>query len=371
MQILVDHGWEIARGVDPSSKQGGAKPGHRILKKKGVRQALYVHDKEIASQMVRKIAKRFGVPQEAFFRPASVRVKTPGVKLGPAPKSTTEPAPAKMAVSEGPMTGGTRLVFLPVGTLLIDHRYQRPLNQSWARELAGHWDDRLMGIFTVAERDDGFYLLEGQHRQAALMSRGEGNRPVPALAWKGLSLKEEADIYLGRNTVKISTSLALFHAKLAAGDKAAQEIHRTVVEVYGFRIGQGGKKSISSIATLQKLQSWGVLGVTFHNADQAWGDKDDLSNYFRGPVLLALGAMHKFYGKLLDPKRLAAQIRPYTATEFQHMAQARVAGRSAKSQASYIVIVDVMRTLYNHRMKDRALPAADITPHMLEKWRLL
>lgn len=367
MQILVDHGWEIARGVDPNGKQGGSKPGHRILKKSGVRQALYVHDKEIASVMVRKIAKRFGVPQEAFFRPSAVRVKTPGEKLGPAPKSTTAP---QMPVSEGPLTTGTRLVFLPVGTLLIDHRYQRPLNQSWARELASHWDDRLMGIFTVAERDDGFYLLEGQHRQAALVTRGEGHRPVAALAWKGLSLKEEADIYLGRNTVKISTTLALFHAKLASGDKAAGEIHRVVTELHGFKIGQGGKKTISSVGALSKLQSWGTLSAAFYIASQAWGDKNDPSLYFRGPVLMALGAMQRFYGKLLDQKRLAQQIRPFTANELNHMAQARVAGRSAKSGASYIVIVDIMRTLYNHRMKDRALPVADITTHMLEKWRL-
>lgn len=368
MQILVDHGWEIARGVDPDAKQGRSKPGHRILKKGNVRQALYVHDKEIASQMVRKVAKRFGVPQEAFFRPSSVRVKTPGIKLGPASKSTTESP--KIPISEGPMAGNTRLIFLPVSTIQIDHRYQRPLNAAWARELANHWDDRMMGIFTVSEREDGFYLLEGQHRQAALLSRGEGHRPVPCLAWKGLSLKEEADIYLGRNTVKLSTTLALFHAKLASGDKAAGEIHRVVTEIYGFKIGQGGKKAISSVGALSKLQSWGVLSAAFYIANQAWGDKEDLDAYFRGPVLLALGAMQKFYGKLLDQKRLALQIRPFTAGELNHMAQARVAGRSAKSGASYIVIVDIMRTLYNHRMKDRALPVADITTHMLEKWRL-
>jgi predicted RNA binding protein YcfA (HicA-like mRNA interferase family) len=364
IKVLTSNGWKVARR--DSTHHVLTHPEHR-------QQVLAIHDKEIGSIQVKKIAKRFKVRQEAFFKPTLIRVKTPGVKIGspPVPKTEAVISPS-ISIGKGPLTEGTRLVFLPASILVVDHRYQRPLNAAWARQLVNQWDDRLLGILTVSEREDGFALLEGQHRVAALVARGEGTRPVPCLAFKNLSLKEEADIYLGRNTVKLSTTLALFHAKLVAGDSAALEIHRIVTGIYGLNIGGGGgrKTTINCLGALQKLEQWGVLGQTFFIWNEAWQGKADASDRLRAAILLALGTMVNYYGKLLDHKRLAAQLRPYSAPELLHMALAKNTGQASSRRQSFVLMVDVFRGLYNYRMKEKALPVADLSTSLMQKWVL-
>jgi predicted RNA binding protein YcfA (HicA-like mRNA interferase family) len=356
LAMLQRHGWKI------HSDKGS----HKMLVKGKEKRAFAVHGKDMSPTMVKALARRFEIPFDKFFSFAEP------VKVLPLKVVKLDDPIGKPSITTGPMTGGSKLVFLPVGTLEVDHRYQRPLNMAWARQIADKWDDRLMGILTVSERDGAFWLLEGQHRVAALGLRGEANRKVPCLAFSNLDLEEEADIYLGRNNVKLSTTLALFHAKLAAGDTAASEIFRVVTERHGIRIGATGKTSMNSIGALNRLYGWGTLSSTFSVWRAAWGDKDDAATRLRSPILLAMGAMIAYYGKLLDHTRLASQLRPFTAPELMHMAMGRFAGKqSSQHEGTYVILVDVFRSIYNHRMKGNSLPAPDINPSVISKWGLL
>jgi len=182
-KILEQNGWQVIR-------EAGT---HKILRRGSNKLPFAFHDRELGVTQIRKLAHRFGVDMEEFFRPAIQ------------PKPLVQPKPVEVmtstGISEGPIAGDARLVFLPVESLQVDHRYQRPLNAQWARWLAENWDDRMLGVLTVSQREDGsFWLLEGQHRSAALVSIGMAERKVPCIAFKNLSVREEADIYLGRNT---------------------------------------------------------------------------------------------------------------------------------------------------------------------------
>lgn len=357
LTLLNKHGWKVH--TDSGT--------HKILINGKEKRAFAVHGKDMAPAMVKKVAKRFEIPIERFFAPEP----TPTNGSKPTQPVATKPEPVRVSV-EGPMSGGSKLIFLPVETLEVDHRYQRPLNMTWARQLAATWDDRLMGLFTVSQRDGAYWLLEGQHRIAALGLRGEAKRKVACLAFSNLDLKEEADIYLGRNNVKLSTTLALFHAKLQADEPAAMEIDRIVTQRHGIKIGATGKNSMNAIGALNRLYNWGALSTTFSIWNAAWGDKPDAANRLRSPVILAIGAMSCYYGKLLDHTRLASQIRPYSGPELIHMAQARFAGKaSSQHEGTYIILVDVFRSVYNHRMKGNSLPAPDINPSVVAKWGLL
>jgi hypothetical protein len=355
LKVLTDHGWAVLR-EDAT---------HRILRKNGTKtnKSFYYHKKELSAVQVRQIAKNFNVKLDAFFAPRLLPSTEP-VKL---PES---PQPGRVTKTvEGPITSGAELLFVPVKSLAVDHRYQRPLNAVWARELANNWRNELLGILTVSKRDGGFWILEGQHRVAALLSRGEGERKVPVLAFDKLTLKEEADIYLGRSTVRMQTSLALFQAKLTAEDPAAVDINRIVVELHKLKIGQSGNNSVAAIAALFELHAWGVLNSSFSIFGEAWGEKPDRGERARQPVLLALGAMVRYYGKLLDHKRLGLQLRPYTGRELIHMALSRVAAKAVRSSTpTYIVMVEVFRSLYNHRLKN-PLPPADLTARKVRDWK--
>lgn len=356
-KILEDHGWRVIRETG----------SHKMLKKGQAKVPFAYHEREIGPTQIRKLARKFGVEFGAFFKPIDLKpIKIKGdngsaqVAVAPAP-----------TLKEGAVQSGANLVYLPVSTLQVDRRYQRPLNQPWARELAAKWDDRLLGIMTVSYRDGGYWLLEGQHRSTALVSRGEGERKVPCIVFSNLTLKEEADIYLGRNNVKLSTSMALFRAKLAAGEPAAVDIDRIVREVHGLSIGQGNKAGVQGVGTLFRLHEWGVLAETMDLWSQIWGDKTvrERSESLHTMVLLAIGAAIRYYKDELDRKRFVHVIRPYSALELRHMVVARFAGRGAKGIiASYVVMVDVMRLIYNHRMKGNALSYPDLTAREIADW---
>jgi predicted RNA binding protein YcfA (HicA-like mRNA interferase family) len=356
LKVLTDNGWRVIR-------EDGT---HKILRKgkNGANVPFVFHDKDLGAIQVRKLAKRFGVRIEAFFAPQVLPKPKPMVTL---PESAQPTKPTNITTMK--VQSGADLVFLPAKALAVDHRYQRAQNSPWVRELASKWDDRLLGILTVSSRDGGFWILEGQHRIAALMARGEAERKVPCLVFTRLTLKEEADIYLGRSTVRLQTMIAMFEAKVTAEDPHAMAINRIVREVYKLQIGQGGKNNVQAIGTLFRLEELGVLAQTFQVWDRAWGNKVDGTDRTRGPILLAIGVMIRYYGKLLNHDRLGDQLRPFTAPELLHMANSRYAAKTAKtSEPNYIVMVDVFRSLYNHRMKDNALPAPDLRPLTVRNW---
>lgn len=351
LKVLEDQGWSVIR-------EDGT---HKILKKGQVKLPFAYHERELGGPQIRKLAHRFQVDLNEFFRSAPQ----------PRPTIVDRPKPVEVitprAITEGPIAGAARLVFLSAGSLQVDHRYQRPLNAQWARWLAENWDDRMLGVLTVSEREDGsFWLLEGQHRSAALVSLGVGDRKVACIAFKNLSLKEEADIYLGRNTAKQQTTLALYHAKLAMSDPAALEIRRVVSDVYKLQIVGSGTHTVNAIGTLFRLVEWDALSGTFVIWHAAWGDQKNPRDTLRSPILLAIGAMVRYYGKQLDADRLAAQLRPYSGAELMYMALGRT--NAMRRGATYVAMAEAMRNIYNVRLKESALPPIDLTSTVVSKW---
>src|SRR5467141_162911 len=318
LKVILENGWKLIR--EDSS--------HKILRKGGTNIPFSFHAKDLGATEVKKLAKRYQIPYEAFFAPQLIEKPKPATPV-PLPESAQ---PTKVQrISEGPIQSGARLVFLPVKALAVDRRYQRDLKAAWVRELATRWDDRLLGILVVSERDGGFWILEGQHRVAALMTRGEQERKVPCLSFSNLSLKEEADIYLGRNAARLQTQIAMYHAKLTAEDPIAMRINRIVVETYKYTIGQSGKTNIQAIGALTTLTEWNSLAETFRILDKAWGGEDNKAEHARAVILLGIGAAIRYYGKLLDHDRLAQQLKSYDGTDLIHMAKSRYTAKAVKA----------------------------------------
>jgi hypothetical protein len=354
IKVLGEHGWITIR------EQGS----HKMLQKGVQKLPFAYHDREIGTTQVRKLAARFGVPFMDFFKPM-IQPKAPTTPVKAIEISPIRPVDAASLIKEGPIAGTARLVFLPVNSLQIDHRYQRPLNPRWARWLAENWDDRLLGIFTVSEREGAFFQLEGQHRAAALAAQGFGDRKVPCLAFKGLSLQEEADIYLGRNTVKSATAGALYTAKLAAGDPLAVRVHRVVEETYHLTSDEFKSYSIAF-----RLAEWDVLAETLHVWDRAWGQgkKLDRKQSLRAPLLMAIGAVIRFYGKTLNQERLSDQLKGHSGQEIFYMGAGRHATKAGRLRVTWVGIAEVLRDLYNYRLSQNTLPALDLTPRVVAEW---
>jgi hypothetical protein len=117
--------------------------------------------------------------------------------------------------------------------LLIDDGYQRSLDtergQALVRKIAIAWDWGLCQPLFVARRaDGGLYVVDGQHRLAAAVLRGDiAQLPCVVTHFAGAAHEAAAFVTLNQQRRPLN-ALELFKAALAAGDADAQAIQQCV-----------------------------------------------------------------------------------------------------------------------------------------------
>jgi hypothetical protein len=119
--------------------------------------------------------------------------------------------------------------------LLIDDSYQRTLDsdkgQLLVRRIAAAWDWGLCQPLFVARRDDGgLYVVDGQHRLAAAVLRGDIAQ-LPCVVAHFANAAQEAAAFVQLNQQRRPlTALDLFKAALASGDANAVEIAQCLAD---------------------------------------------------------------------------------------------------------------------------------------------
>jgi hypothetical protein len=113
--------------------------------------------------------------------------------------------------------------------LLIDETYQRSLecetSQALIRRIAASWDWGLCQPLFVARRSDGgLYVVDGQHRLAGAVLRGDiAQLPCVVTHFDGAEQEAAAFVALNQQRRPLS-ALDLFKAALTSGDPAALRI---------------------------------------------------------------------------------------------------------------------------------------------------
>jgi hypothetical protein len=174
-----------------------------------------------------------------------------------------------------------------VGELLIDPDYQRSIDTEPSRRLiaaiAARWDWRLCMALSVSRRDDGNYVIDGQHRLAAAKLRGDIDQ-LPCCLVRYSGPAEEAAMFVTANRVRRAINrLDDFHAALVAGDEDAIEV-REVVERAGLKVArQTGSQAWrpGEVAFTSSVQS--VLGK--HGDDIVVESLKAIADAFPGEVL--------------------------------------------------------------------------------------
>lgn len=118
--------------------------------------------------------------------------------------------------------------YIPIEALKIDHTYQRSVegraSTRLIAQIAAGFAWHKFQPMTVCHRDkeDAFYVIDGQHRLTAVRRRG-GIPKLPCYIVVANSVQEEAKFFieLNRNRVRMHT-VDMFHAELAAGDENAR-----------------------------------------------------------------------------------------------------------------------------------------------------
>lgn len=145
------------------------------------------------------------------------------------------------------------LKYVHKSTLLIDHSYQRELNDSKRQRIASKFNWAAFGVLVAARRKDGkLYLIDGQHRLAAARSRTD-IRDVPVVIFDlEDSIAAEAQDFLVTNKDRRAlTGLESFRALISVGDEAALTVQR-LIESINRQPGPTGAGTVACVAYLCK-----------------------------------------------------------------------------------------------------------------------
>lgn len=228
---------------------------------------------------------------------------------------------------------------LSVNVLDIDYAVQRKgLNLAKVRKIKKRFNEAALGYVTVSFRKDHSYIvLDGMHRVQAVKEMTDNQGEVLCHVFTGLTLAEEAQIFLDKNETTaprlIDKYLVTLNAEGEDGD-VARDI-RDLVGAYGWTISHiaspGHINAISALTKLYKLSKSldaypNLVQLTILVITRAWGNDRHGVN---STVLEGLGRMFAEYGERLDVDILIETMKAYKGgpqtlhTSAQQMASLR------------------------------------------------
>ncbi len=133
-------------------------------------------------------------------------------------------------IKRGPKVGAPpSLEQIPLDRLQVDQAYQRATDSHASRRIivnmVKRWDWALCQPLVVARRTDGgLFILDGQHRHAGALERGDIDY-LPCVILSSLDHRDEASTFVKLNTERQAlTQPEVFHGMLASGDPNAKAV---------------------------------------------------------------------------------------------------------------------------------------------------
>jgi hypothetical protein len=187
-------------------------------------------------------------------------------------------------------------------------------------------------------RGGKWYIVDGQHRIAALKIMGYGDQQVECEAYEGLSEKQEGALFLVRAQHRRPQALDQFRIAVFTGFQPESTIDAAVRSI-GLRIGSG-KDMISAVSAVRQVYDNGgltVLTAALSIINEAFGG---IKPAFCREIVVGMGLVVHRYGEDLNRQRLIDRL-------------AKVPGgvNGLLSRGSYLA-----------RSANRANPVVDVEP---------
>lgn len=254
------------------------------------------------------------------------------------------------------------LEWLIVKDLRVDPRYNRDVSQLYVRRIVRDFDPDAFGVIIVSERADRqAYIVDGQHRIAALKEMGWGDQLVPCLVYRDLTIEEEAKVfYLPQSTRRGMTPANRFKARLMAGEPLALETKATVERAgYMMNYRTGSSPDTREIDAVHAIEYLVRVGGQEHLYDAlaivqaAWGT-DEFK--IPGTFLTGLSGFLRRYVNLYDRARVIHILRGVLPVRIEANSKQLMAvlGGTREDAVGRAIL-----RLYNTRLQQRRLPEWD------------
>jgi hypothetical protein len=197
-----------------------------------------------------------------------------------------------------------RLRWIPIAEMRVSELAQRDLNQARVDKIAVNFDPEQVGTPTVNLRDGHFYIIDGQHRVAAMKEMGWGDQQVQCWVYEGLTQAEEAERFLKLSDTLAIDGFAKYRVGITAGRADECDIDR-IVQINGLVVTKDELPgAISAVGTLRRVYERSgptVLSRTLRIVRDAYGDPG-----LRAEVIDGIGMLcQRYNGELDEPKAIA------------------------------------------------------------------
>jgi len=253
------------------------------------------------------------------------------------------------------------LEWIEVADLRVDHDYQRPLNNASIRKIAEHFDPLKFGTLAVSERDEVYFVVDGQQRFHAIKMRFGPRSLLPCIVYRELETKDEAAQFIGLNDSTSVAAIDKFKARCAAGDPVACDI-RKIIRNRGLNIARSPSDGhIACVAQCERIYLGGnkqhgkinpaALGETLSNLLAIWGPE---KTAFNGNIVTGLGWVVLRYRMQLDQDRLVDKIKAKwpNATDLLHDARKI---QSVEGRSVFVHVADQIIKRYNVGIRTKNL----------------
>jgi hypothetical protein len=197
--------------------------------------------------------------------------------------------------------------WVDIADMRVSQAAQREFRLAHAAKLAVEFDMEAFGYPIVNIRDDGsVYLVDGQHRVAALKMTKRPIDKVLCEIYHGLTEEEEAELFLLRDTRRAIPAFERWKIAQTAGRKAELEIARIVNEA-GLKVAMSTTDgAIRAVGTLKRIyddKGENVLARTLAVIRDAFG-----TNGFDAIVMTGISMMISRYGDKIDDDYLTQKL---------------------------------------------------------------
>lgn len=243
--------------------------------------------------------------------------------------------------------------YIDPASLATDLRVQRPLDLTRVAEIAADYNNDRFGTIIVSHRTDGSrVVLDGQTRLAAKAKAGDRSL-VHAQIYTGLTLEQEASMFLAYNNSKPVSALDKFLVRVTEGDSTATTIS-SILAAHGWRVAKGGQDStIQAVVALERAYIRGgangglVVGAVMESITKAWGYDFAAGN---ASLIGGLAEMFLRYGDKVDRAKLVREMQNTSPRTLLGRARGMKEGR-VFSDSLPVIVGRVLHTIHNQKMR--------------------
>lgn len=248
-----------------------------------------------------------------------------------------------------------RIERVRLGDITIDQRVQRNVDQTRVAAIAKGFNWAAFGVPALSRREDRVTLviLDGMHRIEGGKAAGFIDATPQMRVHTGLTLAEEAALFLELNNTRKPMPVDLFRIGVTSGDRDLIMMNR-LIEHHGLVVAHAGRTAFRAVTAIRRIYGIDEMAATraLDVCVRAWGVHSDS---VQGSIYEGMGLFFIRYGDGPNAEELADRLKKYPGGASGLLGAARGLAK-IRSVSIPNAVADILVGEYNKGRRTRALP---------------